>query len=426
MTFQELQINRLSETGEVQRRIRCLNGRVTVFRAYTPSEIEVYKRAITAKSSGNERFSILLDGVTLVPDEHIFLGFGEPELTSAEMLTEHFLNAGIKKDCLDSMLLMYGLGGMGTRKVSELLPAEKTIVQMITATQSNTKVLVLNEPFSSVPEQWREPLAQRLVEFAWGKKAIVVVVALSYRPACWIDNEFVTRVQLEGVRSATIGFGSGALSSAPLMKEARSRLLSESLGKSSSYSAVLNNTSVLEEDPDTTSSTLNWKLVKWGVSAGVLAIGLAVATPSLDRTLKSPDRERLAVNQVVLSETVPQPKTDPIAEEPVPATMNLLEKYPHDVADSIAKAFENVLPASLMDHSPVPQFELFKSLTVEEVPGADASNNTQNNTGVNYNSNDTVPSDTNPTPEELEANEVSRENIRQRFLEAIMKAEADQ
>ncbi|MCB0359552.1 MAG: hypothetical protein KDD44_07940, partial [Bdellovibrionales bacterium] len=71
------------------------------------------------------------------------------------------------------------------------------------------KMLILYDPFMPIPEQHREVFAMRLLDFAWNGQAIVVVVHLEYRPESWIDNQLVSRIQVdEKRRRKTVGFGS--------------------------------------------------------------------------------------------------------------------------------------------------------------------------------------------------------------------------
>jgi hypothetical protein len=63
-----------------------------------------------------------------------------------------------------------------------------------------------------------------VASFAWDRKAIVVVLRLSQRPEHWIDNPYITRIQLEKPRERTIGFGGGEHSSQELISALRQAL----------------------------------------------------------------------------------------------------------------------------------------------------------------------------------------------------------
>jgi hypothetical protein len=207
VAFDWLEINRLTASGELKRRVRCLARRITVFRSNTPSELETYALALQGKES-TDRFSILLDSAAFTPLNHNLVGFGEKFLPTNTMSVELFLiNSGAPADKVEPLLLSCGLGGLGKATVGQLSPSQARILRIVAATQDPKKVLVLREPFHEVPDAWRDKIADLLSDFAWKQHAIVIITNLSYRPQSWIENEVIARVQLERPRQATIGFG---------------------------------------------------------------------------------------------------------------------------------------------------------------------------------------------------------------------------
>jgi hypothetical protein len=74
---------------------------------------------------------------------------------------------------------------------------------------SNRKVFFLNDPFLEFPTHALELFADCWVRLAVKQQIVVIVTRLSERPECWIENDFIARIQLERPRQATIGYGGG-------------------------------------------------------------------------------------------------------------------------------------------------------------------------------------------------------------------------
>jgi len=212
MRYEQIEINRLGSQGEVKRRIRCLAGHITVFRANDPQLLKLFANGLMGVTIPGERFSVLLDNTPFNPDVHPRIGYGErfrPE--DVAPVGEFLMSSGVPADAVDSLLLSHGLGGLAREACKNLSPEEDRMVRLLGIAYSDAGVVILNDPFSLVPETWRNTFARDLSNFAWQKRAIVVVPALSDRPDDWIENEIVSRIQLEAPRKKTIGFGgSGA------------------------------------------------------------------------------------------------------------------------------------------------------------------------------------------------------------------------
>lgn len=202
-----LEINKLSPSGDVERRINCISGRITVFRSTKDEETALFNAALSGKSPPGS-FSILLDGDSFDPNRHNFVGFGERFAISSRAKVAEYLEA-VPAESRERVLLSCGIGGLSDVYCGELSPTQERILRILKGSLEPEKVLILNDPFAGIPDRFREILAERLTRFAWEKKAIVVVTKLSSRPEAWIENEFISRVQLQRPRQATIGFGSG-------------------------------------------------------------------------------------------------------------------------------------------------------------------------------------------------------------------------
>lgn len=212
MRYEQIEINRLGSHGEVKRRIRCLAGHITVFRANDPQLLKLFANGLMGVAVPGERFSVLLDNTPFNADVHPRIGYGERFRPDDVTTVGEFLaNAGVPADAVDSLLLSHGLGGLAREACKNLSPEEDRMVRLLSIAYSDAGVVILNDPFALVPETWRNTFARDLSNFAWQKRAIVVVPALSDRPDDWIENEIVSRIQLEAPRKKTIGFGgSGA------------------------------------------------------------------------------------------------------------------------------------------------------------------------------------------------------------------------
>lgn len=219
MAHDYLEINRLSPTGDIERRINCISGRITVFRSTKEEDTSIYNLALSGKSAPGT-FSLLLDGDSFEPSEHNLVGFGEKFAISTKLKVNDYLSE-IPSEKRERALLSCGLGGLGEVFCGELSAGQERIIRILKGTLEPDKVLILNDPFEGIPERFREILAESLTRFAWDKKAIVIVTKLSTRPESWIENEFISRVQLQRPRQATIGFGSGDASINKLVESVR-------------------------------------------------------------------------------------------------------------------------------------------------------------------------------------------------------------
>lgn len=226
MSFSQLEINKFSPEGELLRRIRCLVGRVSVFRSQSEGELEKFKKALEGRSQA-DRFSVLLDGAGFSPDKHIYVGFGPlDEAPSALSVTDYLLSKGVDTSSVEGTLVTFGLGGLSRAGCNTLEPSQWKMLRMtaLCVAKSIDSIVILHEPFENIPEQYREVFADKIAKAAWEKNALVIITKLSYRPSVWIENDHIARVQLERPRQGTIGFGGGELSSAEAISNLRKEL----------------------------------------------------------------------------------------------------------------------------------------------------------------------------------------------------------
>ena len=222
-----LEIRRLGTQGETLRRIRCLPGRITVFRSFIEQELDLYTRVILGDAPG-ARFTVLVEDAPFERSENIFIGFRETFDQDTRTISQFLIENRMNPKVISACLLKFGLGGCEDKPLEELDEGEAETVRIVGATRQPGKILILRDPLSCVREKWREPLAQMLLDHVARRNSTVVVVRLSYRPECWIENEYISRVQLEGPRKATIGFGGTAGSDLEVLERVR-REASESV-----------------------------------------------------------------------------------------------------------------------------------------------------------------------------------------------------
>lgn len=216
-----LEIRKLGESGETLREISCISGRITVFRSLTETELDEYKQALWGKGSG--RFAVLLNDRTPKAIERIdseIVKPLEPGKTVGEVLSKLHLPEGLS---IESFLTKVGLGGVLDIPCGKLTELHQRIVRIVQSVQKQDSVILLHEPFEGLSPSIYEQIAKYLITLAPILNLIIVVTKLSQRPECWIESPFVSRVQLQRPRKATVGFGAGDPSVDELVNKVRSQ-----------------------------------------------------------------------------------------------------------------------------------------------------------------------------------------------------------
>ena len=202
----KLQLKLLSKSGELINSIACHGGRVSVFRAVMPRNLDPFLRALSGLS-GPEKFTVSLDNANFEPSEHILIGFGESFAVSTEAVHQFVANAGLDLRQFLSTLANFGLEHIVGKACQELTNCEERRLRLLAAAYGDaSKVMVLNNPFEPLADGWRERFADLLTEIARTRARLIVVPATSYRPQCWINNELIERIQVDQVSQKTIGF----------------------------------------------------------------------------------------------------------------------------------------------------------------------------------------------------------------------------
>lgn len=369
-----LEIFRLNRRGEVSRRINCLPGRVTVFRGHE-SDRTAYENALLGRAQEGE-FSVLLGQTPIEKTACNQIGIGPdfaPEYlgTVYEYLQQHDL---APKES-ERILLSLSLGGLGNRRCTELTAEQQRILRLLALETQPQMVHVLSDPFRGLSEVKREDFATRLVQFVSKKKGLVILTQLSDRPETWIENEYISRVQLERPRSATIGFGSDSVRREDLLKAMEAET-------QKGLSAALQRPKTASRAP---------------LLGGVLTITIVLAAFMV--FLKHPDLLSRDEPTKVSEQMVLPPVVEPDEEE------NNEQYFPSDVVRSIQAAF--LTPDQLISGS-IANIQATSSVA-PQVAARVASSNLAS----------TMQQD---NPEENTDIDERREEIRRRFLEAIQRA----
>lgn len=209
MPIERLEITRYSPQGELLRRVSCVAGRVTVFRAAAQDLLIAYEDALCGRRT-KERFEILVDGRPFRPPDHVYVGFGEqlpadPLLTVSSFLAARAPHAPHK---VEDLLNRAGAPHLLNRTLCGLSAGEIQLVKLLSGMLDPERILISGEPFLPLDQSVGEQVASLLTSFAWREHGLVVVTQMSGRPETWIENPHIVRAQLERPRQATIGFGS--------------------------------------------------------------------------------------------------------------------------------------------------------------------------------------------------------------------------
>lgn len=222
----KLQLKLISNSGELLNVVNCLAGKISVLRASVPSDLRPYQRALSG-SPGKENLVVTCDGNEYRAEDHIVIGFGEPSPTAGLSVREFLAKNEIVDAAAEALLLQIGLEAVAEKKCSDLSADQESRLRLIAATTDPDRVLVLNDPFENISGQWRERAADLLASFARSRKALIVIPALSYRPESWIDNQSVERIEVGQTSQRTIGFGAAGSQSNALINEIRDRVRQE-------------------------------------------------------------------------------------------------------------------------------------------------------------------------------------------------------
>lgn len=423
MKSSSLQIKLLSKTGEVLSVVNAFAAQVTVLRAVSQLDLAPYRRAL-AGIPGSEKFSVTINGESFDPNSANLIGFGEHFSEENQRVSEFLITHGVPDQTIEALVVSYGLERAIDLRCTQISPCEERRVRLLVASYQTKKPLILHEPFEPIASQWREKFAALITTFARNANQIVVVTGTSFRPESWIDNEYIARLQVGETIQKTIGFTSDAMKSDPLVSQLRERLKADEEEKQENKAipVAVQNSKLVE--------TID-KITKNPIAMGSLGI-LIVALVSM-LALKSTQGIRAVEHGAI--QTTPLSETPPVASTPVFATPNIpatiapetalphqnvrsLDIYPAEIKLAVLAAFEGgagELPSSSkIEKAETPNTNLFKLL--ESISPNGPSEPKAGNEA-------TLPDSIDEQSDSVESEEGRREEIRQRFLNAIKESE---
>jgi len=191
------------KTGNLQT-IPLKAGVISVFRASDAAEIDAWREVLEGRDK--TLIEAHMGGLLLDLSSLNLIGFGESfehekDLKVIDLMRETKLS----DEKIRSLLERAGLDGMEELPCHELGPAQDRILRILVAANTSHAVVVFDEPFDPIPRLWRDRIAELLVEGIRERDSHVLVVSLSYRPSCWINNPYIERIQLDALRNLTIG-----------------------------------------------------------------------------------------------------------------------------------------------------------------------------------------------------------------------------
>ena len=451
--------------------VTCHAGKISVFRATGASELRPYQRALSG-ADAKDNIEVLCDGAEYKAEQHITIGFGESSPTAGRTVQQFLSESGVTELSSDGMLRSLGLEGIAGKSCSELSPDQEARLRLIAATCDPEKALILNDPFEHISHQWRERAAEVLSNFARSRKALIVIPCLSYRPECWIDNPLVERIEVGQTSQRTIGFGSANSQHNEMINELRDKLRADPrFGGSTSEKAAVASGAIaagiaagipVNELGDAATATKLGKtssFFKTSLKLGSVLVGAGVGgwfalswSGGPPTQVTSPTQESTpvaALNQApsaapAVSSPAMAPQSAPGAkpvvadaarvvqqpkQAPVQREASLLDLYPADIKAGIldtVRGLDNE-PAHTDSNAPVPAPQdkpnsgnLFSLL--EQAGSATAPNAAQPS---GYGRVASVEDEEEALPSDASEEERRRQEIRERFLEAIRRSAAD-
>jgi len=470
----KLQLKLLSKSGELINSITCHGGRVSVFRAVMPRNLDPFLRALSGLS-GPEKFTVSLDNHTFEPSAHALVGFGESFALSTEQVHEYISAAGLDLRQFLSTLANFGLEHAVGRACKDLTSCEERRLRLLCAAYGDSgKVLILNNPFEPLSDSWRERFADLFTEVARTRGRLVVVPATSYRPQCWINNELIERIQVDQVSQKTIGFTNSPSQAQEMVAHIRQLMKDEesvqrvlagddaaALPPEQAARSVQNPPAVVMTHRPVTATTenlgemvdvpllarlqsrRNQLYLGTGFLAAVsilVAIAMSSQQPALTSEALIPPPQVLArvetppVAAATLAPTepivAPVAVVEPPPPPPPPQPVHLLDTYPAPIRKAILETFEGTAirqPTILSDGAPTQ--DAFAPPVAGSAPAPEKNflgllNSLSTTEGTTPPENNQPPPVFGGAQEDLGSmdEEARRDAIRNKFLEAIQRA----
>lgn len=406
--------------------VNCPAGKITVLRESNAGDLDPYKRAF-AGVPGAEKFTIEIDGQTMEMAKHSLIGFGNETRIPAKTVRE-FLSASANAAAVDSLLISFGLEDIADKNPSNISDCARRRLLILAACQDPSKVLVLNNPFEPIGSTWRERIAEMLASSGKASNRITLITALDFRPSCWIDNDTIQRIQLGQDTQKTIGFAGSESEVQGVIEEVRreSKKVVKKPAEKPTRAPSVGITKPL--DKSKTIATFRRRVrIFTGIAAALIFTLLFVGREP------APDSHKQValINPIATPVTAPTSMSTPVSVPTVTipvASAFVLDLYGPEIKRSIIRSFDGL--GSSTSKAPsvaLRQAAWEKQGTKTNEFAGGLLKALESASGTGYGSASQSPGvplvQTGPAVElTTEEREERREAIRQKFLEAISKA----
>jgi hypothetical protein len=464
----KLQLKLLSDAGELLSVVTCHAGRIAVLRASTPSDLRPYQRALGG-SSGKDFIRVEVDGAEYRPEQHTLIGFGEPSPTVGLSVHDFLVRQGVSELAIAPLLLSLGLEEISNKQCSELTTDQEARLRILAATKDPNRVLVINDPFEHIGGTWRERTAELLTNFARSQRAVVIVPFLSYRPECWIENDIIERIEVGQTTQRTIGFGSHGSSADDVINQIRGHSRPEREQRQAASASIAAGAALGSQSGELDRAQLANRALRnfrtgltkticilagagfatWGAfSLGKIQSkddpkssarsGINNPSTAVGATAKQSDPADRQSHDAQIGEPVTQNDAAttnalpnaPLAKHGEQEPKYILDLYPAAIRASLLDTARGVRsyqqpeadkPASQPQSQSTDQGNLFSLLAKasSDKSAANGDNTNGGNSNGYYDSNDSDQESAPDSYEEQSDEDRRREEIRQRFLEAI-------
>lgn len=464
--MEKLVIKHLSKRGELLDCINCPAGKLTVLRAEQDSDLVPFRQALYGSVSG-QKFSIYLDETPFSPADCTYIGFGSWIKGDGRKLVEVLFEYGIPEGQLNSICSAYGITDALERDWKDVSEDYKRRVELLLATYSNSKILVLDSPFEPIPHIWKDRFAELIMSDVTAKRRITIFSRLCYRPESWVGNDLINRVQVGSSVKRTIGYGQEASDFNKLVKELRQNVATESsppTPENAPIGAVFNNSN--KSNSNSLRGVPFWQVRRNQVAIGLCsvlvlsAVGFFASRPGPQPVVVASTNATI-IAPVVLPQTqipkVEQPSVVPVAVDATKSLSNPKTEMsvqevavppvpPVDIRPAIKEPVKTPPKTSIDGYSAEIQNAIIEAFNEKDIssgvarvgykPGPAANNSDEDDnpfraisklspskdTGSSYNSDNSYTSDYNSGPAVDSDFAARQEEIRRRFLEALQRA----
>jgi hypothetical protein len=267
--MEKLLIKQLSKSNEAIGLITCLPKKINVFRSQDPQDLAPYKRALTF-TPGPERFTLEHANKKLNSSDLVYIGTNDTEILTPENV-ERFENLLANSSIPTVVFEQLGLKESKKKTVKDLSLCELRRLTILELFNLHSKICILVNPFEPIAYNFREQVAEFLIEIAQTQEHIIIVPELNFRPNAWIDNSNIQRIEVGQNLQKTIGFGSAPSELQAMLEEVRQSV--KEAPKANPSSMLNDPTPELMESPLTSKQTSKSRYFLLA-GVGIIACGI--------------------------------------------------------------------------------------------------------------------------------------------------------